>query len=198
MVASISACKDPAYYLEVDHALYYLTGDAGAGVWHGEGAKFLGFTGTVYGEQLIAAFNGLGSDGYTRHVQLPKGRNHQPAWDVTFSAPKSVSVLWSVLGADDRRKIESLVMQAARRAVDYLDSKALLTRRGKGGERVEHAKGVYALCPHGTSRSCYQHVRPRRRHDWRHPEQGPLSAQDGSGGAFSHRAGESAGKAARA
>lgn len=153
MVASISACKDPAYYLEVDHALYYLTGDAGAGVWHGEGAKFLGFTGTVHGEQLIAAFNGLGSDGYTRHVQLPKGRNHQPAWDVTFSAPKSVSVLWSVLGADDRHKIESLVMQAAKRAVDYLDSKALLTRRGKGGERVEHAKGVYALCPHGTSRS---------------------------------------------
>ncbi|MBA3483215.1 MAG: relaxase domain-containing protein [Pirellulales bacterium] len=154
MVASISACKDPYYYLEVDHALYYLTGDTGAGVWHGEGARFLGFTGTVFGEQLIAAFNGLGSDDYTRHVRLPHtGRNRQPAWDITFSAPKSVSVLWSVLGADDRHKIESLVMQAAKRAIDYLDSRALLTRRGKGGETVEHAKGVYALCPHGTSRS---------------------------------------------
>ncbi len=153
MVASISLCKDPLYYLEVDHALYYLTGDAGAGVWHGEGANFLGFTGTVFRDQLIAAFSGLGSDCYTRHVQHPKGRNHQPAWDITFSAPKSVSVLWSVLAGEDRHKIESLVMQAAKRAIDYLDAKALLTRRGKGGQSVEHAKGVYALCPHGTSRS---------------------------------------------
>jgi len=153
MVASVSACTGPDYYFEIDHALYYLTGDVGVGVWHGEGAKFLGFTGAVFKEQLIAAFNGLGWDGYSRHVQLPKGRNRQPAWDITFSAPKSVSALWSVLGADDRHKIEKLVMQAAKRAIDYLDARALLTRRGKGGKTVEHAKGVYVLCPHGTSRS---------------------------------------------
>lgn len=153
MVASVSACTTPYYYLEIDHALYYLTGDTGAGIWHGEGAKLLGFTGPVFSEQLIAAFNGLGADCYTRHVQLPKGRNHQPAWDITLSAPKSVSVLWSVLGADDRHEIEELVMKAAKRAIDYLDAEALLTRRGKGGQSVEHAKGVYALCPHGTSRS---------------------------------------------
>lgn len=153
MVASISACNDPHYYLQVDHALYYLTGEAGAGVWHGEGARLLGFTGTVVSDQLIAAFCGLGSDSYTRHVQLPEGRNHQPAWDMTLSPPKSVSVLWSVLGAADRHKIEALLMQAAKTAVNYLDSAALLTRRGKGGKQIEHAKGVYALCPHGTSRS---------------------------------------------
>lgn len=113
MVASVSACSGPNYYLEIDHALYYLTGENAAGVWHGLGATFLGFKGPVFKEQLIAAFNGLGSDCYTRHVQLPKGRNHQPAWDITFSAPKSVSVLWSLLAADDRHKIETLVMQAA-------------------------------------------------------------------------------------
>jgi ATP-dependent exoDNAse (exonuclease V) alpha subunit len=36
--------------------------------------------------------------------------------------------------------------------VDYLDSEALHTRRGKGGAVVEKAKGAWALCPHGTSR----------------------------------------------
>jgi conjugative relaxase-like TrwC/TraI family protein len=153
MVASVSACTGPDYYLETDQALYYLTGDAGAGVWFGEGAAALGFRGSVFSEHLIAAFAGLGPDGVTRLIQLPKGRNHQPAWDITFSAPKSVSVLWSVLGPDDRHKIETLVMMAAKRAIRYLDDKALLSRRGKGGKSVEHAKGVYALCPHGTSRS---------------------------------------------
>ncbi|WP_442483341.1 MobF family relaxase [Aeoliella sp. SH292] len=151
-VLSVSACRNPDYYLEVDHALYYLTADR-AGVWYGDGASLLDFTGEVLAEQLRAAFSGLSFDGSTRHVQTPKGRNRQPAWDMTFSAPKSVSVLWSVLGAADRHKIEALLMQATKRAVDYLDAKALFTRRGKGGERVEHAKGVYALCPHGTSRS---------------------------------------------
>ena len=44
-------------------------------------------------------------------------------------------------------------MRASMRTIDYLDSEALFTRRGKHGTKLEHAKGVYALCPHGTSRS---------------------------------------------
>lgn len=152
MVASMGACEDPEYYLQVDHALYYLTGE-GAGVWYGEGASLLGFTGHILADQWRAAFAGLSPDASTRLVQHGNGSKRQPAWDVTFSVPKSLSVLWSVLGAEDRHKLEYVVMQAAKRAVDYLNCKALYTRRGKGGETVEHAKGVYALCPHGTSRS---------------------------------------------
>ena len=59
-VASIRPSVSANYYLQVDHALYYLTGELGVGVWHGEGAAALGFRGIggqlhpVDGEHLPA------------------------------------------------------------------------------------------------------------------------------------------------
>lgn len=151
MVASIRASNSAEYYLDAkEMALYYLTGENGVGSWYGEGAMALGFEGVVDERSLVAAYGGFSPDG-NELVQFNKQR--QPAWDVTFSVPKSVSVLWSALGPEHRHKIEAIVMRAAKRAVDYLDSEALYTRRGKGGATVEKVKGVYALCPHGTSRS---------------------------------------------
>src|SRR5438552_2388593 len=136
MVASIGACLSPAYYLQAEEvSLYYLTGEVGVGQWYGEGAERLGYKGYIEAEQLIAAFQGLSPDGRTPLVQHHDKR--QPAWDITFSAPKSVSVLWSVLDADGRHRIEGIVMRAAQRAIDYVDAEALFTRRGEGGLTVE-------------------------------------------------------------
>lgn len=155
MVASIHAVTSADYYLdEVDRSLYYVT-DHAAGVWHGEGATALGFHGQVIADELVAAFQGFAPDGSRSLVQQQEhvGKKRQPAWDMTFSAPKSVSVLWSQLDAHDRHRIEDLVMRAAKRALDYLDAECLVTRRGEKGELLENARGVYALCPHGTSRA---------------------------------------------
>jgi conjugative relaxase-like TrwC/TraI family protein len=102
---------------------------------------------------LQAAYDGFSADGMKQLVQIQEGKNRQSAWDICFSAPKSVSVLWSTLGPADRHRIEELVMEAAKKAVDYIDASALFTRRGKLGTQIERAKGVYALCPHGTSRA---------------------------------------------
>lgn len=153
MTASIRMSNDGAYYLAVDHALYYLTGELGVGVWHGAGASALGFRGPVLPEALLAAYEGYSADGLRQLVQVQQGKKRQAAWDITFSCPKCLSVLWSVLAPDDRHRIETIVMQAAQRAVDYLDQEALFTRRGKFGTRIEKAHGVFALCPHGTSRA---------------------------------------------
>ena len=152
MVASIHAAPSAKYYLEGERALYYLTGEAGIGVWHGEAAEAFGFRGEVTAELLQLAFDGRASEGASL-VQRQDGKTRQEAWDVTLSAPKSVSVLWSVLGSEDRHKIEQLVMKAAQWTFDYADENALFTRRGKGGKIVEQAKGMYALCPHATSRA---------------------------------------------
>jgi conjugative relaxase-like TrwC/TraI family protein len=154
MVASISASHSAQYYLDaVDHALYYLTGELGIGEWYGAGAEALGFRGDIRPNQLIAAYEGFNPNGTIRLVQQQIGKQRQPAWDITLSAPKSVSVLWSVLGPERRHRVESLVLQAAKTTLDYHDSEALITRRGKNGHLLEHAKGVYAVCPHGTSRA---------------------------------------------
>ena len=152
MTASIHASSAANYYLQRDHTLYYLTGGLGVGVWQGEGAAALGFVGTVVPESLQAAYDGFSPNG-SRLVQQQGERNRQPAWDVTFSCPKSLSVLWSALGASDRHRVEAVVMEAAKRAIDYIDAEALHTRRGKYGAITEKAKGVYALIPHGTSRA---------------------------------------------
>ena len=96
MVASIRASTSAEYYLDAkEMSLYYLTGEAGVGFWYGEGAKALGFDGVVDERSLVAAYQGLSPDG-KELVQFNKKR--QPAWDVTLSVPKSVAVLWSMLG----------------------------------------------------------------------------------------------------
>src|SRR5690349_7232130 len=118
MTASIHPSTSANYYLQVDHALYYLTGEHGVGVWHGEGAAARGFRGQVLPEALQTAYDGFSADGMKQLVQIQEGKNRQAAFDLTFSAPKSLSVLWSVLGPADRHRIEDLVMKATKKAVD--------------------------------------------------------------------------------
>ena len=150
MVASIQAAKDANYYLAFKELAFYYVTDAGeVGVWYA-GAKSLGFDGIVNEHSLVAAFQGTSPDG-KELVQLNQKR--QPATDITFSVPKSLSSLWGVLESLHRHKIENIVMRAAMCGVDYFESEAIHTRRGKGGTLVEKAKGVWALCPHGTSRT---------------------------------------------
>jgi conjugative relaxase-like TrwC/TraI family protein len=160
MSAAIRATLSAAYYLIVDHALYYLTGVFGVGEWAGQAAKALGFRGKIIPQALVAAFNGFSADGKKPLVQLQKDKIRQPAWDVVLSVPKPLSVLWSVCSPEWRHRVEEIVMQAAKRVVEYLDAVAIFTRRGKNGTRIEKAKGLYGLCPHGTSREldCQLHV----------------------------------------
>jgi len=153
MVASINSAPGAEYYLDVERSYYYL-GDASGGVgqWHGEAAKKFGFEGEIKDDHFKLAFDGRAADGSSL-VQRQEGKKRQEAWDMCFSAPKSVSVLWSVLSLADRKKVEELVLRASKAGVDYLESNALITRRGKGGKNWENAQGFYALCPHFTSRA---------------------------------------------
>lgn len=151
MAASIAPAFSATYYSNRNHLLYYLTGDAGIGLWYGGAAEPLGFRGQVLPEALEAAFEGYSANGLKQLVQL-QGGNRQPAWDICFSAPKWLSVLWSVSSPYWRHRIEEIVLRAVKLAVDQLEENALFTRRGKYGCRVEKAKAVVALIPHGMSR----------------------------------------------
>lgn len=153
-LASISACASPEYYQQDKHSLYYGKGELGFGQWYGEGAHLLGYRGDVYPEELVNAFAGRSPDGTQCLVQQQqwKERRRQPAWDFTMSVPKPVSVFWSAASVFTRDRIEQISMRAAQAGVAYLDAEAIFCRRGGQGKAVEHAKGVWAICPHGTSR----------------------------------------------
>jgi conjugative relaxase-like TrwC/TraI family protein len=76
-----------------------------------------------------------------------------PAYDVTFSVPKSVSVCWAVGDEHVRRQIDAAIDVAVKRVISWLEHEVLLGRRGKSGRYRQHAKLVTGMFDHTVSRS---------------------------------------------
>lgn len=140
------------YYLELGREDYYLEGGEPPGGWWGRGAKLLDLEGNVTKEALSNLFDGFSPDGSKRLVQLPKGQDRVPSWDCTFSAPKSVSLLWALSSPEVRDTVQRAHDRAVRAALGYLEQEAGFTRRGAEGERVERSVLAFAVFAHGTSR----------------------------------------------
>jgi len=76
------------------------------------------------------------------------------AVDLTFSAPKSVSVLFAVAGGEVSEALVEAHERAVSSAVAYLEREACRTRRGRGGvERVSGEGFVAAAYRHRLSRA---------------------------------------------
>ena len=136
------SAHDPGYYFDLA---------AGPGEWWGRGAELLGLVGLVKPEDLRALCQGFGPDGKPL-IQNAGATDHQQAWDLTFSVPKSLSVLWTQVDQETRLKISELIRQATIAALSYLTNVALLTRRGKGGKITERALPIVAIVPDFISR----------------------------------------------
>lgn len=148
---SIRWIQDVNYYLDQATADYYYREGEPPGRWWGRGAKSLRLIGTVQAEQLKSLCKGYAPDG-TALTQNAGAADHQQAWDLTFSAPKSVSVLWSQVDSATRLKIRKLHQKAIQSALTYLTDAALLTRRGKGGTIREKVQPIVAIFEHGSNR----------------------------------------------
>lgn len=140
------------YYLDLAREDYYLQGGEPPGRWMGSGAELLGLSGIVEKADLQNLLSGFAPDGRPL-VQNAGHDKHQPGWDLTFSAPKSVSVLWSQADPFTRAKIQAAHHAAIQAALRYIEEEATLTRRGKGGNRRERAGLIIATFEHGTSRA---------------------------------------------
>jgi conjugative relaxase-like TrwC/TraI family protein len=145
--------RSAGYYSTLAREDYYLKGGEPLGLWEGRGAEHLGLQGTVQEQAFRNLFAGFSPDKSQKLVQNAGGDRH-PGWDLTFSAPKSVSVLWSQVSPAARAQIESAVIDSTRDALRYVEQTAVFTRRGRGGTIIEKGEGmVSALFLHGTSRS---------------------------------------------
>jgi Ti-type conjugative transfer relaxase TraA len=140
------------YYLDLAREDYYTNGGEPPGQWYGQGAEVLGFMGKVEADHLRSLFEGYGPDGRPL-VQNAGNEKRHSAWDLTFSAPKSVSVVWSQASPEVRREIQAAHAEAVKKAISYIEEDAASTRRGKGGSEIESAKLVVATFEHGTSRT---------------------------------------------
>lgn len=150
------AAGQERYYLELGREDYYLEGGEPLGRWFGRGAATLGLTGNVQKEDLRALVSGLDPrDGQPlgQQQKYTDGRARQVGWDLTFSVPKSVSVLWSQAPEGRRATIEDAHFAAVKAALSYLEETAAVARRGRGGTLLEPAELVAATFEHGTSRA---------------------------------------------
>jgi conjugative relaxase-like TrwC/TraI family protein len=132
---------------------YYLTPREARGRWIGAAAGELGLSGDVAPGALRSVLSGLDPrDGG------PLRRSSNPAsvagFDLTFSAPKSISVLFGPGDPQLRDLVRKAHDVAALEAVRYLERSAAAVRRGHAGAIVEEASGfVAAAFRHRISRA---------------------------------------------
>lgn len=144
-VTALHSAAGAAEYLTQDN--YYLESGQASSAYYGKGSDSLGLSGqSVTHEQLTDLLKGQLPNG----EQVGRESEHRPGWDVTFSAPKSVSVQ-GLVGKDDR--ILSAHDAAVKTTLDHYESH-LVTRIRTNGTVEKEITGslVAATFRHDTSR----------------------------------------------
>ncbi len=147
------------YYLEkvAEGAEDYYSGEGEvAGQWAGDGASELGLSGEVGPDQLTAMLTGLNpADGSALlGSQGVRGKGSVPGFDLTFSAPKSVSLTWALGGPEAGQAVMDAHHRSVEAALGYMQRHACWTRRGKGGAEFVRGSGYLAAAfDHRSSRN---------------------------------------------
>ncbi|TML36534.1 MAG: conjugative relaxase, partial [Actinobacteria bacterium] len=132
---------------------YYTGAGEAPGRWVGSASREFGIEGAVEDDALHAALGG--ADPRTGDpLSDRRGGTRVPGFDVTFSAPKSVSVLYGLSGSDVSTEVCAAHETAVDRALDYLERQAAVARRGKGGAESVAGNGLLAAAfRHRSSRA---------------------------------------------
>jgi conjugative relaxase-like TrwC/TraI family protein len=146
------------YYLEkvADGAEDYYSGEGEvAGEWIGDAAAELDLSGEVGADQLTAMLTGRNPvDGSSLGLRAVGGRGPVPGFDLTFSAPKSVSLLWGLGGPVAGLEVGAAHRAAVDAALGYLQQEACWTRRGADGAEFVKGSGYLAAAfEHRSSRN---------------------------------------------
>ncbi len=146
-----------SYYLEkvAEGAEDYYSGEGEAeGYWVGTAATLLGLDGKVDGEQLTAMLTGMNpARGEPLGLRAVGGRGPVPGFDLTFSAPKSVSLTWALGGVGVGAEVAGAHRASVEAALGYLERHATFTRRGANAEFVPGWGLLAAAYPHRSSRA---------------------------------------------
>ena len=155
---SIGKLRNPDYYLgQVASGVedYYLGGGQAPGRWRGAGATRMGLAGEVDAGVFRQVLSGVDPADGVRLVRAgtPK-RPRLPGLDLTFSAPKSVSVLYGLGDPGVSGEVVEAHEAATAAALGYLEQHACFTRRRIDGvvEQVAGEGLVVAGFRHRTSR----------------------------------------------
>ena len=148
-VGALTSAGQAASYYEADD--YYAEGGLAPSEWFGEGAADLGLVGEVDRAQFREMLEGRIGDrqlGTTRDGKV----EHRPGWDITLSAPKSVSIMAEVAG--DKRLLAAHA-SATRIALGHVEKTMAATRVRNGADVTRETTGNLAIATfrHATSRA---------------------------------------------
>ena len=124
---------------------YYTGRSEAPGEWFGAGARARGLEGRVSGAEFNALIAGVDPREPGVRLRASPRELRIAALDLTFSAPKSVSVLAAVAPGRVSRALVAAHEDAVRAAIGWLEDTAVQVRRGAGGGRVEAGEGLVAV-----------------------------------------------------
>jgi conjugative relaxase-like TrwC/TraI family protein len=131
------------YYMNLSEEDYYLKQDGGElpGFWMGKGSVGLGLTGPVDREDFCKLFDGYSPSGeaLTRNTSHA---NRRPAFDLTYSAPKSFSIIRAEADPELAAQLDQAMLCAVQAGLDYLEQNATFSRRGAQGSEVVEGRGL--------------------------------------------------------
>jgi conjugative relaxase-like TrwC/TraI family protein len=121
------------------------------GEWQGKGAEELGLQGEIKKEDFLSLVRGKAPDGSFGIQKGGEGQEHRAGVDLTFSAPKSVSIASEVLGDSRVREAHE---KAVTETLKYVEANYSQARQTKDGvtERVDTGNLVIAKFEHNVSR----------------------------------------------
>ncbi|AEA65432.1 MobF family relaxase (plasmid) [Burkholderia gladioli] len=151
---NVSSVGGALHYFSKDN--YYTTeeGLEHSG-WFGKGAAALGLNGQVERDAFFKLLSGQVNGQQLGRVVLDENGEpeimHRPGIDLTFSAPKSVSIAAEVF---EDREVRLAHEEAVKEALEYVEEFAAQARKTVDGETLAEPTGnlVVALFRHNTSR----------------------------------------------
>lgn len=160
MVATISPVNDKNYLPDQTKMNkkgkskeYYSDHGEPEGRFTGTGSRVFNLHGKVIDKDIYdKLMDGYSPDG-SKLVQNAGKKDRRCAWDVTFSAPKSVSIYWACGTPEQQKDIEKAMRQSVQKTIAMMEYKAAMTRRGKGSKLYEKPVGlIMATFEHCTNR----------------------------------------------
>ncbi len=153
MVATWNPAASAGYYSR--QTAYYAKegGIEPRGVWYAPAGDLGLMDGAPVDPDLFERlFVGKDVDGRSLITNGGGRLDRVPAFDVTLSAPRSVSLIWAFGDEQTRHAIEAAHARAMRQTLEMLECESSFTRRGRGGERIERVALTAATFRHGESR----------------------------------------------
>ncbi|MEQ8470036.1 MAG: MobF family relaxase [Marinoscillum sp.] len=130
---------------------YYLKDDISS-FWSGKTAQILGYEGKVVTQDDFASFARNEYPETKNRITPRNALNRRSGFDLTFSAPKSVSVALSILGDERIENAHKLAYKAAMAHVEHDMQTQQNSRFARGYEQTSNI--LYAPFDHYTTRPC--------------------------------------------